>query len=407
MKKILLVLFALISLNAFAQLHVKEGSFKHVAGGIIEDKEEYTDGNEMPMALIKISTENIPEQERLRLVFTGNRETQIIKRPKTGQMWIYLSAEAATFIDIKHPDYGTYKYFLPERLCDYCVYEMVLQYVNAVPEMKTGVLIVVSEPLEADVYIDGKYSGKTVKVITDIAVGTHELEISKQGYYSVKKTVAIAAGETVNINETLQIKKISISTDQSGDKQEHNGHEYVDLGLSVKWANYNVGADKPEEYGDYFAWGEITTKTNYSSDNCKTYGLTNSQLQTQGYIDGEGNLTAQYDAAAANWGGNWRMPTKAEYDELLNNCTWTWTTQNSVNGCKVTSKTNGNSIFLPATGYYCDGASLYFPLCGYYWCSTPDENHIGCAYILHSNSSFQCAISCARSGYLAVRPVIE
>jgi hypothetical protein len=88
MKKILLVLFAFVSLNAFSQLQVKEGSFKHIPGGVIEDKEEYTDGNDFPMALIKISTENISEQERLRLVFTGNRETQIMKEPKTGEIWL-------------------------------------------------------------------------------------------------------------------------------------------------------------------------------------------------------------------------------------------------------------------------------------------------------------------------------
>ena len=202
MKRILLVLFALISLNAFAQLQVKEGSFKHVPGGVIEDKAEYVDGNEMPMALIKISTENIPEQERLRLVFSGNRETQILKRPKTGQMWIYLSAEAATFIDIKHPDYGTHKYYLLERLCDYCVYEMVLQYVNSQPEL--GFLAVSSEPTDADIYIDGKNYGKTNNVITDLAVGTHELQLEKAGYVTLTKTFVTTKGETLKLNETLQ-----------------------------------------------------------------------------------------------------------------------------------------------------------------------------------------------------------
>ena len=132
MKRILLLIFALISLNAFSQLQVKEGSFKYVPGGVIDNKAEYTDGNDLPMALIKISTENIPEQERMRLVFVGNRATQIIKKPKTGEMWVYISAETATFINIKHPDYGTFKYPLPEELCDYCVYEMVLQYIPIV-----------------------------------------------------------------------------------------------------------------------------------------------------------------------------------------------------------------------------------------------------------------------------------
>ena len=202
MKKILLVLFALISLNAFSQLQVKEGSFKYVPGGVIEDKAEYTDGNDLPMALIKISTENISEQERMRLVFTGNRATQIIKKPRTGSMWIYISADAATFIDIRHPDYGTYKYYLPEELCDYCVYEMVLQYVNDQPEL--GFLAISSEPADADIYIDGKHYGKTNNVITDLAVGTHELKLEKEGYATLTKTFVTTKGETLKLNETLQ-----------------------------------------------------------------------------------------------------------------------------------------------------------------------------------------------------------
>ena len=202
MKRILLVLFTLISLNAFSQLQVKEGSFKYVPGGVIDNKAEYTDGNDLPMALIKISTENISEQERMRLVFVGNKPTQIIKKPKVGQMWIYISADAATFIDIEHPDYGTYKYYLPEELCDYCVYEMVLQYVNDQPEL--GFLAISSEPSEADIYIDGKHYGKTNNVITDLAVGTHELKLEKEGYATLTKTFVTTKGETLKLNETLQ-----------------------------------------------------------------------------------------------------------------------------------------------------------------------------------------------------------
>ena len=153
-----------------------------------------------------------------------------------------------------------------------------------------------------------------------------------------------------------------------------NGREYVDLGLSVKWATCNVGANTPEEYGDYFAWGETTIKSNYTSSTCPTYGLSYSELKSQGYIDSEGNLTSQYDAATANWGGDWRMPTEAEQEELLNNCTWTWTTQNGVNGYKVEGP-NGNSIFLPAAGYL-DGSSLsYAGSGGGYWSSAPNESN--------------------------------
>ncbi|MBO5810042.1 MAG: PEGA domain-containing protein [Bacteroidales bacterium] len=201
MKRILLVIFALISLNAFSQLQVKEGSFKYLPGGVIEDKETYTDGNESPMALIKISTENIPEQERMRLVFTGNRETQILKVPKTGQMWIYISAEAATFIDIKHPDYGTYKYYLPEKLCDYCKYEMVLQYVNN--NSSNTYISVDSEPSGADIYIDGKHYGKTPNIITDLPMGKHEMKLEKQEYNPVTKIFIIEEGEKLKFNETL------------------------------------------------------------------------------------------------------------------------------------------------------------------------------------------------------------
>jgi hypothetical protein len=141
-------------------------------------------------------------------------------------------------------------------------------------------------------------------------------------------------------------------------------HEYVDLGLSVKWATCNVGANSPEEYGDYFAWGEVEPKDYYD---WSTYKWCNGSYYTQtkyctnssyGTVDNKTVLEAADDAATTNWGGSWRMPTKAEQDELRNNCTWEWTTQNGVNGYKVTSKSNGNSIFLPAAGYR-DGSDLY------------------------------------------------
>ena len=189
--------------------------------------------------------------------------------------------------------------------------------------------------------------------------------------------------------------------EQPGDNHHH---EYVDLGLSVKWATCNVGANAPEEYGDYFAWGETTTKSDYSSSNCPTYGLSISQLQTQGYIDGEGNLTPQYDAAAANWGGNWRMPTKAEMQELINNCTWKWTTQNGVKGYKVEGP-NGNSIFLPAAGYRYGSSLDYAGSYGGYWSSSPDEGLDGRAYYLFFYSDNLRMSNFDRYNGRSVRPV--
>ena len=137
-------------------------------------------------------------------------------------------------------------------------------------------------------------------------------------------------------------------------------HEYVDLGLSVKWATCNVGASKPEEYGDYFAWGETQPKNTYD---WSTYKWCNGSYDTQtkyctkssyGTVDNKTQLELSDDAARANWGGSWRMPTDAEMTELREQCTWTWTTQNGVYGYKVTSKKSGytnKSIFLPAAGY--------------------------------------------------------
>ena len=186
-----------------------------------------------------------------------------------------------------------------------------------------------------------------------------------------------------------------------------NGYEYVDLGLSVKWATCNVGANSPEAYGDYFAWGETSTKETYVDDNCPTYGLSYSELKSQGYIDGNGNLTSQYDAATANWGGDWRMPTEAEQKELFNNCTWTWTTQNGVNGYNVKGP-NGNSIFLPAAGSRYRSSLNDAGSDGFYWSSTPyDYNHGVRADDLFFNSDFHrrgCDY-CDRGQ--SVRPVVE
>lgn len=147
-----------------------------------------------------------------------------------------------------------------------------------------------------------------------------------------------------------------------------NGHEYIDLGLpsGLLWATCNVGATAPEAYGNYYAWGDVKTKSSYTSSNYSTYNLEITDIS--------GN--AQYDAATANWGGDWRMPTKDEVNELRNNCTWTWTTQNSVNGYNVEGP-NGNSIFLPAAGYYSYQSFKDAGTRGFYWTSSDYINDFG------------------------------
>lgn len=175
-----------------------------------------------------------------------------------------------------------------------------------------------------------------------------------------------------------------------------NGYEYVDLGLSVKWATCNVGATKSEDYGDYFAWGETQPKSTY---NWSTYKWCNDSSYTltkyctnsdYGTYDGKSTLELADDAARANWGGSWRMPTQEERDELRDNCTWEWTSQNGVEGYKVTSKKKGytkNSIFLPAAGFR-GGSDLYHAGgYGYYWSSLLYTDYPNHAYYLYFTSS--------------------
>jgi len=289
------------------------------------------------------------------------------------------------------------------------------------PEPVYGTLDVATTPMGADIYVDGKMLGTTPEYITDILVGTRELRLEKQGYETVSKKITIIEKEVLNVNEKLSFVKREISSEDEKThvekKEEYvqtengssrydfevtgnkiNGHEYVDLGLpsGLKWATCNVGANSPSEYGDYYAWGETTTKTSYTYENSKTY---NKKI---GDIGGN----ASYDAARANWGGTWRMPTKEEFDELLNKCIWTWTTQGEEEGYEVTGP-NGNSIFLPAAGFR-GGTSLNFAgSYGNYWSSTPYESSTQGAYYLDFGSGYHDTNCCDRRVGLSVRPVSE
>ena len=183
---------------------------------------------------------------------------------------------------------------------------------------------------------------------------------------------AIAEGTAIIMAEVAGAKAICEVTVKAS-TGTNNGYTWVDLGLSVKWATMNIGANSPEEYGDYFAWGETKPKETYSWETYKwcegTYTVTKYCTDSKyGTVDDKTVLDPEDDAAHVNWGGTWRMPTRAEQDELRSKCTWTWTTQNSVKGYKVTGP-NGNSIFLPAVGYRSDSSLSDVGSRGYYWSS--------------------------------------
>lgn len=145
-----------------------------------------------------------------------------------------------------------------------------------------------------------------------------------------------------------------------------NGHDYVDLGLSVKWATCNVGASSPERYGNYYAWGETSTRSSYYRD---TYKFYNSNTENVSNI-GNNISGTKYDAATYYWGNKWRMPTRSELEELLTRCSWTWVTRSGIKGYNVVGK-NGQSIFLPANGEYsANDKGAKAGIFGEYWSGT-------------------------------------
>ena len=165
--------------------------------------------------------------------------------------------------------------------------------------------------------------------------------------------------------------------------------EAVDLGLSVKWANMNVGAKKSSGFGSYFAWGETKPK-DYYSWNTYIWSKGNTPFLTKySTADRMSKLAPSDDAARANWGSDWRMPTMEEFDELVNpdNCTWEWTTQDGVNGYKVTGKKTGNSIFLPITGFRFYKDVQFRAISGIYWTSSLYTTNPNKAWCLEFNFS--------------------
>ena len=148
--------------------------------------------------------------------------------------------------------------------------------------------------------------------------------------------------------------------------------EAVDLGLSVKWANMNVGATKDSGFGSYFAWGEIKPKKFYSWGTYIWSKGDSQVLLKYSTTDRKTQLVPSDDAARANWGGEWRIPTVDECEELVDpdKCSWEWTTKDGVNGYKVTGKKTGNSIFLPITGFRFYEDVQFRAINGIYWSST-------------------------------------
>lgn len=190
------------------------------------------------------------------------------------------------------------------------------------------------------------------------------------GGYATVTVKTEDGGKTANCNVTVQTASPS----------------YVDLGLSVKWATFNVGASSAEQYGRYYAWGETAVKTEYSWNSYTVPYGSSSYYSTNNHKV----LDLVDDAAYVSWGGKWRMPTLDEMNELLNNCSWSWSQINGVYGYKVTSKMSGYTskyIFLPAAGYRDGTNSMSSGSDGMYWTSSLSTGGSSSANALAFNSS--------------------
>ena len=223
--------------------------------------------------------------------------------------------------------------------------------------------------MEKDTFYYG-YAGK-IKACTFI----------KEGYFFTEwNTNPNGTGAAYQYGHELSIGKNMTLYAQ----WEEGPYAYVDLGLSVKWATFNVGATKAEEYGEYFAWGETEPKDDYDWSTYKWCRGTEKSLTKYcvdsdwGYnrqTDNKTILDLSDDAANANWGENWRMPTSTECNELIQECTWTYTEYNEIKGYRVTSKTNSNSIFLPSAGLRSASGLQYAGMVGDYWSSSLDTDY--------------------------------
>ena len=193
----------------------------------------------------------------------------------------------------------------------------------------------------------------------------------------------------------------------------YRDHEYIDLGLSVLWSTRNMGAQRIEDYGDYYAWGELRVKQDYRWQNYRwsrgRYDLHSKYVTDSRYglVDSLTMLDSADDVAHRQWGGRWRLPTQTEIDELIQHCTWTWMSINDHFGYKVTSNINGAKMFLPAAGYYNDTILHDLGEFGNYWTSSLYERYSYYAWQLLFSPVRPIWFNGYRHCGMSIRPVYQ
>lgn len=206
------------------------------------------------------------------------------------------------------------------------------------------------------------------------------LALSLSGLASAKQRVMYVNDGRGNVTRQVVTDGMKITF---GYEEDVDYSQPVDLGLSIKWASCNLGAELPEAFGGFYAWGETSPKTEFTLENYEYYDPYESD--TNGYVAFKEISGTSRDAATVNLGGDWRMPKQSEWKELVEKCSWTFTTRNGVEGYEVTGP-NGNSIFLPGAGNIWQKDHTHIGG-GFYWtstCAELDENHY---YIYRGNFS--------------------
>ena len=262
----------------------------------------------------------------------------------------------------------------------------------------------------------------SVPVVSDIEVVDEEVDLLERQYqsdYSTAERLYTQGKYTeckqrcqamlnsypthrTEINALISECDSAISAAEQAAASSRLPDKAVDLGLSVLWSDRNVGASSPSDYGGYYAWGETSTKSDYS---WSTYTHCDGSYNTCHNI-GSNIAGTRYDVARQKWGGGWKMPTKSQWEELINRCTWTWTTQGGHRGYKVTGP-NGNSIFLPAAGNRYGTSSDYVGSVGLYWSATLLERNTYYAWHLYFDSGGHYMHYNYRGYGRTVRPVTE
>jgi hypothetical protein len=226
--------------------------------------------------------------------------------------------------------------------------------------------------------------------------------------------VQVQQQQTQQTQQTQQMQPVQATG--SGVSGSHGGHDYVNLGLpsGTLWATRNVGASRPEDYGDYFAWGETRGYKSGKSDfSWSTYKWCNGSSDkltkyctssSYGTVDNRTELSPEDDAVYANWGSGWRMPTDDQQTELREKCRWTWTSRNGVKGYEVKGP-NGNLLFLPAAGYRYDASLYNAGGYGFYWSRTLCSGSPNYAFSLWCYSDRLVRLVSFRYNGQSVRPV--